>query len=651
MAVRLLLVSGLLPGGLLQPRLLRWITLLGVLLAVVAGPMDDAGAAPDGARLTTDWPNALLKPGDTITNTLDVSNAIAGQKIRIQNSHHGASYFTTTFGAAVQAAVAKVPGVASSNVTEQQIEIVLAAGSYRISIVQTVTAQDIPGSIDDASWAPGNQLQVDWLLSSAPSNGAPVENGHTVISKWITYGGKSAAAAPPVQGSPSDARWSLLRSIPNIGSGGAVVFEIDETNYALTSSTTLKLAVDGTSTANDADFTTTLDEAVNAALNGNVGYDQHSGILTFGPTTAFPFTFSMTARPVSANKDLILRISDNRIGQIDVAQAGVRLGALAMPPIAPLLGVNEASGEFGVGAPYFKYAYPGKDRLDWGAAQGFGIFRVPFLFQNIQPSSGAAINEAAMRQLDPVLAACAANSVVCLLDMHNYGSYYLDDTPTAQGLPGVINTSNARLAQLWGQIAARYKNNQYVWFGLMNEPHQQTALAWVKTANAIAAAIRATGATNKIVFQGTAWDGAWHWTTSGNAVDILKAYDPGYNFAFEAHQYLDADGSGTSPNCVAGSGAVRLAPFTDWLRKYGLQGIIGEIGWAANEGCRVEATALLDGWRDATAATGAGGYIALTYWANGPWWPNNYMYLAEPRPFPAGPEPAQLKTLKSYLRR
>jgi hypothetical protein len=33
----------------------------------------------------------------------------------------------------------------------------------------------------------------------------------------------------------------------------------------------------------------------------------------------------------------------------------------------------------------------------------------------------------------------------------------------------------------------------------MNEPHQQTALMWVKTANAIAAAIRATGATNKIV--------------------------------------------------------------------------------------------------------------------------------------------------------
>jgi len=31
----------------------------------------------------------------------------------------------------------------------------------------------------------------------------------------------------------------------------------------------------------------------------------------------------------------------------------------------------------------------------------------------------------------------------------------------------------------------------------MNEPHQQSALAWVKAAHAIAAAIRATGASKQ----------------------------------------------------------------------------------------------------------------------------------------------------------
>ena len=183
----------------------------------------------------------------------------------------------------------------------------------------------------------------------------------------------------------------------------------------------------------------------------------------------------------------------------------------------------------------------------------------------------------------------------------------------------------------------------------MNEPHKQTALEWVQTDNAIAAAIRATGATNKIIFQGIAWHGAW--TTSGNATHMLKAYDPGNNYAFEAHQYLDRDGSDTSPTCVAGSGAKRLEPFTTWLQRYGLQGIIGEVGWAANDGCTIEGMALLDHWRAATTSTAAGGYIGLTYWTVGPWWQDSYRYLAEPRPFPAGAEPAQLKTLKSYLPR
>jgi endoglucanase len=467
-----------------------------------------------------------------------------------------------------------------------------------------------------------------------------IQLSYAVDSKWIT---------DAQQGAASDARWSLLRSVPNIGGGGTVIFEIDKTNYALTSPTTLQIAVDGASTAGDQDFPQGLNASIAAALNADVSYDPQTGTLTFGPKTVFPFSFAMTAGSVGANKDFILGISHNDIGQIDVARAGVRLGSLAMPSMTPMLGLNEASGEFGVGNYSFKYAYPGKDRVDWVASQGFGIIRVPFLFQNIQAASSAALDEAAMRQLDPVLDQCAARRIVCLLDMHNYGGYYLDDSAATLGLPGSIDASNTRLAKLWAGIADRYKNNPFVWFDLMNEPNRQTALEWVKTGNAIAAAIRATGATNKIVFQGTAWEGAWTWESSGNATQMLKAYDPGGNNAFEAHQYLDRDGSGTSPACIAGSGATRLAPFTAWLRKYGLQGILGEIGWADNAGCSIEATALLDHWQAATTSTSAGGYIGLTYWAAGPWWPDGYMYLAEPRPFPNGGDPAQLKTLKGYL--
>jgi endoglucanase len=613
-----------------------------------------ADARPDGVRLTTEIPAIVLNQGETIVNTLDVQNAVAGQKIRIQNSNHGASVFTTNFKTAMQAAAAAVPGTAVSLVTEQQMEITLAAGTYQIPIKQTITTTGIPGTVDDASWAPGTQLQADWLLSSAPANGAAVENDHAVVSKWITY--TSQGGAPPAQsaapsGTASDARWTLLRSVPNIGTGGTVTFEIDLTNHTLAAPAGLRIAFDGESTAKGWDFKQGLDASIAAALKTDISYAAESGILTFGPKATFPFTFAMTAASVTANKDFILDISENSIGEIDVARAGVRLGELTVPPHKPMLGVNEASGEFGVGNINFKYAYPGSDRVDWAAAQGFGMLRVPFLFQNIQAASSMKIDEGAMRALDPVVTACASRRVVCLLDMHNYGSYTPDEPAAGEGPPGTIGFSNKRLAHLWAQIADRYKNNAYVWFDLMNEPNKQSALAWVKTSNAIAAAIRLTGASNTIVFQGTAWDGAWTWQSSGNATQMLKAYDPGNNFAFEAHQYLDRDGSGTSPTCIAGAGAARLEPFTAWLQKYGLHGIIGEVGWATNPDCTTEGTALLQAWQTAATSTAAGGYIGLTYWAAGPWWPDSYMYLAEPRPFPSGAEPIQLKTLKSFVPR
>jgi hypothetical protein len=287
----------------------------------------DAGARPDGVRLTTTWPTPTINQGETIVNTLDVYNAVAGQKIRIQNSNHGATYFTANFDAAIQAAIAAVPGVTYAPVNAQQMEITLAAGTYKIPITQTVTKQAIPGNVDDAPWAPGTQLQTDWLLSSAPSNGAPVETGFTVDSKWITYaqqGGSPAAAQKgipeaPRQSASSDARWSLLRSIPNIGTAGTVTFEIGETNYALTSPTTLQITIDGASTAGDADFTRGLNASITAALKPNVSYDAQTGTLTFDPKTVFPFIFTMTAAAVNNNKDYVLSIGKNQIGQIDVA--------------------------------------------------------------------------------------------------------------------------------------------------------------------------------------------------------------------------------------------------------------------------------------------------------------------------------------------
>jgi len=76
------------------------------------------------------------------------------------------------------------------------------------------------------------------------------ESGYTVDSRWITYTHRAARpchankAFRPcfAPGSPSDARMVALRSMPQYRPGSTVTFEIDKTNYVLTSPTTLQIA-------------------------------------------------------------------------------------------------------------------------------------------------------------------------------------------------------------------------------------------------------------------------------------------------------------------------------------------------------------------------------------------------------------------------
>lgn len=52
------------------------------------------------------------------------------------------------------------------------------------------------------------------------------------------------------------------------------------------------------------------------------------------------------------------------------------------------------------------------------------------------------------------------------------------------------------------------------------------------------------------------------------------------------HQYLDSDGSGTSPTCVSSTiGAERVQAATDWLKRNNLKGFLGEIGAGSNPTC------------------------------------------------------------------
>lgn len=81
------------------------------------------------------------------------------------------------------------------------------------------------------------------------------------------------------------------------------------------------------------------------------------------------------------------------------------------------------------------------------------------------------------------------------------------------------------------------------------------------------------------------------------------------------HQYLDSDGSGTSPTCVSPTiGAERVQAATQWLEDNNFKGFLGEIGAGSNSACISAVQGAL------CAMQQSGVWIGTTWWAAGPWW-------------------------------
>lgn len=134
--------------------------------------------------------------------------------------------------------------------------------------------------------------------------------------------------------------------------------------------------------------------------------------------------------------------------------------------------------------------------------------------------------------------------------------------------------------------------------------------------------VRSSGATSQLILvEGTSWTGAWTWTSSGNS-DVFGAIkDPNNNVAIEMHQYLDSDGSGTSPTCVSSTiGAERLQAATQWLKQNNLKGFLGEIGAGSNAACISAIQGALCSLQE------SGVWLGALWWAAGPWWGDVSVY-------------------------
>ncbi len=289
-------------------------------------------------------------------------------------------------------------------------------------------------------------------------------------------------------------------------------------------------------------------------------------------------------------------------------------------------GVNLAGAEFDdIDVPGIydqDYIYPNADEVDYFINKGMTIFRLPFRWERLQKEQFAEFDAQEQGRMDTIVNYATGKGAYVLIDPHNFARYY-------KNIIGESTVPVTAFTDFWSRLAGHYRGNDRVIFGLMNEPNTMPTELWLGDANAAIQAIRDTGATNLILVPGNAWSGAanWglNWYGTSNAIAMLRIKDPGDNYAFEAHQYMDDDGSGTQPACVSATiGSERLSFFTRWLRQNKKRGFLGEFAGGANETCLKALDDMLT-HMDKNSDV----YLGWTYWAAGPWW-NDYIFTVEP---------------------
>jgi endoglucanase len=305
-----------------------------------------------------------------------------------------------------------------------------------------------------------------------------------------------------------------------------------------------------------------------------------------------------------------------------------------------LFGVNISGAEYGAGGTRginYDYMYPTHAEIDYFASKAFTAIRLPFLWERVQPVMDGALSASELSYIDDVISYAGSKGIKVILDPHNYGYAYGAQTGSA-ALP------NAAFANFWGQLAGHFSSNANVLFGLMNEPHDISATQWIGSVNAAIEAIRASGATSQqILVPGTYWDGAASWVSSDNATVIGNGViDPAHNFAFEVHQYLDSDGSGTHPDVVSTTiGMERLTDITAWAEATGNKLFLGEFG-VSSDATSLAALDNMLSFMQQHSFVWEGG----TYWAAGAWW-GSYMYSIEPE---QGIDKPQMAILSQYAK-
>jgi endoglucanase len=303
-------------------------------------------------------------------------------------------------------------------------------------------------------------------------------------------------------------------------------------------------------------------------------------------------------------------------------------------------GVNLSGAEYGDrgGSANTNYVYPAEATVHYFAGKTMNVIRLPFLWERLQPVLNQSLDSGELSRLKEAVDRIHKNGMTVILDPHNYAHY--DKVQISQS-----PVTDLAFGDFWARLAVEFANQPNTIFGLMNEPNDIKAPAWLEAANTAIRSIRTVGARNLILVPGTIWTGAHSWSEDplgggSNATVMLGIKDPLDFYAYEVHQYLDSDSSGTHATCEGADKArTGLVDVTNWLRQNHKRGFLGEFGAAANQPCLDGLQKMIDVMGDNSDV-----WLGWSYWAAGDWWPESEPFNVQPRKAPERPQMTLLAT-------
>jgi endoglucanase len=269
------------------------------------------------------------------------------------------------------------------------------------------------------------------------------------------------------------------------------------------------------------------------------------------------------------------------------------------------------------------YIYPSSKYIDYYAQKGFAVIRLPYRWERLQRSLFDDLDRTELARINSFLAAARERNVRVILSPHNFGRYRIDGREVLIGTPRV---PLAAFADFCFKVAATFAGNSTIYgLSLMNEPHDSMGM-WKETAQVGLAAIRKADPNRLVLAPGDHWSEAASWRQYNEdfVIDDLDS-----RIMYEAHQYFDADHTGTYKTNYASSGASAdrgtewVHPFVDWLKEHHQKGIITEFGVPNDDPRWLQLAQHLLVYL-------ATEQIPWTYWAGGPRW-GNYALSTEPK--------------------